>query len=319
MAADIKPGWSKPSTILFTSEFPANEKAFTFALSQATEFGAELIIFHVCDNFELNQSDSAPSLGNEYAAVREAKRRFDALCRRAKDLGIRCKVVIRMGWPAEQILNFLEERKVDRVIMGAHSPGPVGKLLVGSVAEAVLRSANAPVCIVGPHVLEDSYRNLEGRKILCDVSQQQARSVVASFGSALATSHNASLILHHVISPQERDEVLAYRTIDELEAELPTLVPSHVQKKLGLRTRVAFGDPIEELLYQGRSKQAHIIVLGALGASQFAAVSRAGTVYKILAYAHCPVMVLSPVLLSEFGSAESQAQVSKLHYVAGVI
>ena len=33
MAAAIKPGWSKPSTILFASEIPANEKAFGFALS----------------------------------------------------------------------------------------------------------------------------------------------------------------------------------------------------------------------------------------------------------------------------------------------
>jgi hypothetical protein len=31
MAAVIKPGWSKPSTILFASEIPANEKTFAFA------------------------------------------------------------------------------------------------------------------------------------------------------------------------------------------------------------------------------------------------------------------------------------------------
>jgi hypothetical protein len=55
--------------------------------------------------------------------------------------------------------------------MGAHSPGAVGKLLLGSVAEAVLRSANLPVCFVGPHVVESTYRNLVNRKVLCDVSK----------------------------------------------------------------------------------------------------------------------------------------------------
>ena len=35
MAAVVKPGWSKPSTILFASEIPTNEKAFSFALAQA--------------------------------------------------------------------------------------------------------------------------------------------------------------------------------------------------------------------------------------------------------------------------------------------
>jgi nucleotide-binding universal stress UspA family protein len=319
MAADIKPGWSRPSTILFTSEFPANEKAFTFALSQASEFGAELIIFHAIDSFKLPQPDSAPTPINDYAVVRTAKLQFEALCRRAKDLGIRCKVVIRQGWPADEIHAYLRERKVDRVIMGAHSPGPVGKLLVGSVAEAVLRNANVPVCIVGPHVSLDSYRTVGERKILCDVSKQQSRHAVANFGAGLASGQNASLILHRVISPHERDETLAHRTMEQLEAELPALVPSHAQSKLSMRTRVVFGDPIEELLYQGRSQQVNLIVLGAQGVSQFAAISRAGTVYKILAYAPCPVIVLSPVLLAGFGAAEAQSRASELHYVAGVI
>ena len=39
MADLLKPGWSKPSTIVFASEIPANEKAFAFALAQAAEFG----------------------------------------------------------------------------------------------------------------------------------------------------------------------------------------------------------------------------------------------------------------------------------------
>ena len=41
MASALKPGWSKPSTILFATEIPANEKAFAFALAQAVEFGAQ--------------------------------------------------------------------------------------------------------------------------------------------------------------------------------------------------------------------------------------------------------------------------------------
>ena len=44
MATALKAGWSKPSTILFATEFPANEKAFSFALAQACEFGADLIL-----------------------------------------------------------------------------------------------------------------------------------------------------------------------------------------------------------------------------------------------------------------------------------
>jgi nucleotide-binding universal stress UspA family protein len=321
MAADIKPGWSKPSTILFAADYPADEKAFTFALAQASEFNAELILFHVFDGSDLPASAQPSLVGvNDFAAVRTAKLRLESLCRRAKDLGVRCKVVVRQGWPAERILSFLRERKIDRVVMGAHSPGPVGKLLVGSVAEAVLRNAIVPVCIVGPHVAEDSYRSMADRKILCDVSKPGASRAVATFGAELALGHGARLVLHRIVSPHESAETVADRSSDQLEAELKDLVPALLQQKVSMRTKVAFGDPIEELLYQGRSQRAHMIVLGAHGASQFAAVSRAGAVYKILSYAQCPVLVLSPVLLAELGEEQqSMPRVSSLHYVAGVI
>jgi len=46
MAAALKPGWSKPSNILFASDVPANEKAFGFALAQAAEFGLRALPGH---------------------------------------------------------------------------------------------------------------------------------------------------------------------------------------------------------------------------------------------------------------------------------
>jgi nucleotide-binding universal stress UspA family protein len=227
--------------------------------------------------------------------------------------------VVRPGLPADEILTFLRGRKIDRVVMGAHSPGPIGKLLVGSVAEAVLRNANVPVCIVGPNVVEGTYRNPVNRKVLCDVSKQEASRVVANFGAELAARNNASLILHQVIPPQEQGQVLGGRTIDQIEAELPSLVPVELKHKVSVQTRVALGDPAEELLYQGRAQQANLIVLGAQGASQFAAVSRSGLVYKVLAYAHCPVITLSPVVLAECGARDDRPHLPEVNYLAGVI
>jgi nucleotide-binding universal stress UspA family protein len=66
-----------------------------------------------------------------------------------------------------------------------------------------------------------------------------------------------------------------------------------------VQTIVVPGDPTEELLYQGRAQLADLIVLGAQGASAFAAITRHGVVYKVLAHAHCPVITLSPAVLAE--------------------
>ncbi len=319
MAVALKPGWSKPSTILFATEFPPEEKTFSFALAEASGSGADLIIFHVYSGLDSVASKASTVCGYDYAAARAKRRLFEPLAQRARNIGIDCNIVIRPGLAADQILTFLRERKIDRVVMGAHCPGPVGKLLVGSVTEAVLRSANVPVCIVGPNVVESTFRNAVNRKILCDVSKQEVSKVVANFGAELAAENKASLILQQVIAPQERAAVLADLTIHQIEAELPTLVPAKLQGKVKVQTRVTLGDPTEELLYQGRAQQANLIVLGAHGASQFAAITRAGTVYKILAFAYCPVITLSPIVLAECGASEDRPFLSEVNYLAGVI
>jgi nucleotide-binding universal stress UspA family protein len=315
--AAIKPGWSKPSTILFASEFPANEKAFAFALAQAAEFGSDLVIFHSHDSVDIAaQEASAIPLG-DYAQARFHKQRFVPLAQRAGNLGVHCRIVNRTGPAAEQILAFLHERRVDRVVMGTHSPGPIGKLLVGSVAEEVLRNSPVPVNIVGPNVVEGAYRHFSTRTILCSVDTHGTSRVVVRFAAELAARHKASLILQHVIPHQERDELLAGRTLGQIETELPSLLPPSLQHKVGVRSRAVLGDPTEELLYQGRAQHANLIVLGAQGASRFAAITRAGIIYKVLAFAQCPVITLSPVVLAEFGADEDHSRSSEF-CLAGV-
>jgi len=315
VAAFIKAGWSKPSAILFASEFPANNNAFSLALTQALELGATLVIFHANDGAAMATMETGERRHEDDVLTHVGRRRLDPLVKRASDLGIHCKSVERPGVAADQILAFLREHRIDRVVMGDHSPGPVGKLLVGSVAEAVLRNANVPVLIVSSNVIEGSYRNVPTHKILCDVSKREIGHVVAKFGAELACGHKASLVLLQVIPQQERIEVLDGRTLEELEAELPSLVPVKLQRKIRVQTRVAVGDPTEELLFQARSQQASFIVMGAHGASQFAAVTRAGTVYKVLAYARCPVVTLSPALLAECGARRSKPSLSEITLV----
>jgi nucleotide-binding universal stress UspA family protein len=317
MASVIKPGWSKPSTILFASEIPANEKAFSFALAQAAEFGADIILFHAYDTLVAASSETSGLRYYDYAAVARVEMQIlQPLAERVRAAGIRCEVAVRPGLPADQILAFLREREVDRVVMGTHSPGPIGKLLVGSVAEAVLRTARVPVYIVGPDVVDGEYRRFATRTILCAVSMQEASHIVAEFAADLAAQHSARLVLQHVIKPQERHEVLAGRTIDQIEADLLELVPAELAGKIAVQTIVVPGDPTEELLYQSHAQMADLIVLGAQGASAFAAITRHGIVYKVLAHAHCPVITLSPAVLAQ-GGVPAERHVSQ-DYLAGV-
>lgn len=318
MATVLKPEWSKPSTILFASEIPANEKAFAFALAQATEFGAELILFHAYDTLVISASETSGVRYYDYAAAAHSEmQRLDPLAERARAAGLRCEVVVRPGLPADQILAYAREREVDRVIMGTHSPGPIGKLLVGSVAEAVLRTSNVPVFIVGPEVVDGTFRNFATRTILCAVSMLDTSMVVATFAAELAAQHNARLVLQHVIRPQDRHEMMAGRSIDQIENELVNLVPKELQEKIEVQAIVVPGDPTEELLYQSRAQQADLVVLGAHGATAFAAITRHGVVYKVLAHSQCPVLTLSPAVLAVAGATNEKVSPVET-FLAGV-
>jgi nucleotide-binding universal stress UspA family protein len=140
--------------------------------------------------------------------------------------------------------------------------------------------------------------------------------MVPGFAARLAHQHNARLILQHVIRPQDREEVLSGRSLDELETDLLSMIPQELQHAIEIQTIVVPGDPTEELLYQSKAQQADLIVLGAQGASAFAAITRHGVVYKALAHSHCPVMTLSPVVLTGCGTKENGHPADA--YMAGV-
>ena len=320
MGISFKAAWSKPSTILLASDIPVDETAFAFALAQSAQFDSALVIFHAIEGKSEVSLGVSGKQDDARASYTQAKERYlETLAQRAIGFGVRCKVVVRIGLASDQILSFLREGRVDRVVMGNRSPGPIGKLLVGSVAEAVIRQANVPVCIVGSDVVASSYRNSATRNILCDVSIEDGRRVVASFGAERAAEHHANLILQDTIRPQEKDSILAGRTIDQIEAELPSLVPAGLQDDINVRTKVALGDPTEELLYGCRSQNASFIVLGAQGASHFAAITCASMMYKVLAFANCPVITLSPVVLAECGAGDHLPRITDVNYLAGVV
>jgi nucleotide-binding universal stress UspA family protein len=311
----LKREWSKPSTILFATECPPNETSFTFALAQAKESRANLVVLHVCNELTESSTPSAKAHGIHL----RSKRSLEPLVQRARDLGICCRVEERKGIAVDEILRFVEERKVDRIVMGVHTSGPVGRLLVGSVAEAILRKANLPVTMAGPFLKGNACRDFFTRTILCAVSSHRSNEVVARFAAEIAARHRAHLVLQRVIAPQEYKAGLVGRTLDQIEAELLEMIPASLRAKLRMQAMAVIGDPTDELLYQGRVLQANLIVMGAHDATHFAAVSNSSIVYKVLAYAPCPVITLSPVVLADYGPVSETYRSSENNYMAGVV
>lgn len=64
--------------------------------------------------------------------------------------GYRTRCVVEFGEPAEEIINFVHHHDVDLVAMATHGRSGLSHLVLGSVAEQVLRNVRVPVLLVRP-------------------------------------------------------------------------------------------------------------------------------------------------------------------------
>lgn len=308
--------WIKPGTILFAATVPVNENAFRFALAQAAEFKSCLVIFHAYDTLAVSTAQASGIVYYDYDAARhEAMKILEPLAKRAHKAGLPCRIEVHTGLPAEQILTYVHESAVDRIVMGTRSPGAVGKLFVGSVAEEVLRKAPVPVYVVGPRCVDGAYRRYAVRKILCGVSRLAASTPVTNFAAALAQQDEARLMLLHVVQPGQFCKALAGYTAAQMEHELQEMIPVKLSS-VKTESIVVLGDPTEEILFRARATQVDLIVLGARQASTFEAVVRSGVAYKVIAEAECPVLALPPVVAGNDDVARNTTP-SEM-YIAGV-
>jgi universal stress protein A len=61
---------------------------------------------------------------------------------------VRAELAIEWGMPTEEILRYAKEHEIGLIAMGTHGRGGIARLLIGSVAESVVRHARCPVLTV---------------------------------------------------------------------------------------------------------------------------------------------------------------------------
>lgn len=143
-----------PKTILACTDFSENSvPARICAVEYARAFRAELLILHVVNSRLLGYPTLANRVPVETALIQEniregVEEELELLandCRREVE---KVSTYFRTGAPAEEIVRFAEEQSADLIVMGTHGWTGVRHLIVGSVAENVVRMANCPVLTV---------------------------------------------------------------------------------------------------------------------------------------------------------------------------
>ena len=140
--------------VLVATDFgEAAEAALQYGRNIARTFGATLHVVHVVDNLSARVSLDFPhpphlermQTDMEMAALTRLETLVTDDDRRA--LRAKCVQVTALS-PASAIMDYAIEAAIDIIVMGTYGRGRVARLLMGSVAERVVRSAPCPVLVV---------------------------------------------------------------------------------------------------------------------------------------------------------------------------
>jgi nucleotide-binding universal stress UspA family protein len=284
-----------PKNILVATNLSDLPRLMPFALHMAGESGARLQLLHA---LPISAEFVADSTGMPYydrqGAISEAENMLEPWCERAKKLGLQCAAIVREGQPAvHEVIEAVNQFHPDRLILGTRSLGRIGKLILGSVAEQVLRSANLPVFTIGPeaHLQENS-----GRKptVLFATTLAEGHQANAALACQFATTQGARLVMLHVLPTLQEKQIDGCNALLEaITYELHALA-----RRVGagystdVEIKVAHGNAASQILAAAAAVQANLIVMGAADHSMLDSITHDRTICRVLAHASCPVLSL---------------------------
>ena len=139
--------------ILLATDFSeASDAALAYALSCADAFGASVHVLHVLEDLAAHAWTTEvyvaalPGVHEEMA--RQAQERLDAILSPEQRAKYRAVVSLRTGSPFVEIVRYARDEEMDLVVLGTHGRGAIAHMLLGSVAERVVRKAHCPVMTV---------------------------------------------------------------------------------------------------------------------------------------------------------------------------
>jgi len=136
-------------TILCPTDFSeASHHALEYAVRFAESSDGTLLVGHVLHNptSELFHPEGF------VLSFEQAKARALSMLEELRETRLhgypKCEVFVEIGDPYEQLMAIATQRKVDLIVTSTHGGGGIGHLVIGSVAEKIIRHAPCPVFVV---------------------------------------------------------------------------------------------------------------------------------------------------------------------------
>ncbi|AUV80975.1 universal stress protein UspA [Salinigranum rubrum] len=137
-------------TLVALDDSPQAQNALAYALSVHER--DEFVLLHVID---YSESITDPGRGGRgrlegwyQKATEDAEDLFEEATALTDDYDVSVTTVVADGKPAQEIIDCADDHDVDQIVMGSHGRTGVARILLGSVAEQVVRRSERPTTVV---------------------------------------------------------------------------------------------------------------------------------------------------------------------------
>ena len=280
--------------ILFLTDFSeASNAAVAYATGMAQHYNAQLYAGHSCDPVILTETSGI----NILQEVEDNSRaRLETL---ASETGVKTgpKTIplFARGPVASSVPFWISEHGIDLIIMGTNGRRGLQHFLLGSTAEAIVRSATCPVLTVGPHVTTRPYQDFSVESILFPTDLGEHAAFGAQYALSVAQENCASITFMHVVTQDEAFQRDRSALVATSYQKLEKMPPPDAKEWCKPEFVVEVGDPVKELLGYAETERPDLIVLGLPAGKKFNGTFHSSVTYKVIAGAPCPVLTVRDV------------------------
>ena len=288
-----------PTKILVATDFSTTaESAERLALQMARSLGADLHLLHVRVILEdpLMAEEKHLQIERLMSSVDDATREaFDKEHLKRPDVAVRTHLV-RSTSAAEAIAETAADLGCDLIVMGTHGRRGIKHLLLGSVAENVVRCVDVPVLTVRP-MIDVSDFGPKHILVTHDFSDRSAEAV--RIAGAWAEALGAELTLLHVVEPVVYPDYYAINiassdTMTRLRDRAVVALDRAANEILGaqpVNTTVLIGRAADTIVVEAGASDIDLVVMGTRGLSGLEHLVLGSVAEAVLR--RCPVPLLT--------------------------
>jgi nucleotide-binding universal stress UspA family protein len=232
---------------------------------------------------------------------RDAQERFDRLLGSVTGSGLKLRLRLEEGRPAARILEVATQEAADLLVVGTHGRTGVERLVLGSVADRMVRQASCPV-LTARSTPEGGPRR-EIRRICYATDFSPTARAAWSWVVALASAAGAEVDLAHVAFGPVPDRHLSAEAIGRLamllqeqgRMEAERFLEQSTLPRERVHVRVMNGVPGEQIVHCAQEHAADLIVMGTHGWSGVVRWMLGSVAHHVIQTAPCPVLTVSPI------------------------